>query len=243
MAVFSKKYLIVYLIALLFSGSAISAKPSSCLLLPSKTVELAAPVSGVVDTIYIERGDSVKKGQKVLELNSRVEKATVELAKARLEFTERRLSRNASLVSNQLLADQEIDELETENALARLELNQARALLNQRIVTSPIAGRVISVDSSQGEYVGTLGSEPFARLVKLNPLHVELVYPAKDYGTVKKGQSLTLSIQNNTSNMQAVVDIVDPLIDAASGTFGVRLILENPNAAIPAGLRCDIVSD
>jgi membrane fusion protein, multidrug efflux system len=34
--------------------------------------------------------------------------------------------------------------------------------------------------------------------------------------------------------------VVDPVIDAASGTFGVRLILANPNRTIPAGIRCSV---
>lgn len=242
MAVFSKKHLNNF-IAVSFSVIVTSAHaaPSSCVLLPSETVKLAAPVSGVVEHINIKRGDTVTQGQLVLQLNNDVEKATVALAQARLEFTQRRLSRNHNLVTNQLLAAQEIDEIKTENALAKLELEQALAMLNQRKVMSPISGKVISVDSSAGEYVGTLGSEPFARLVKLDPLHVELVYEAQAYGQLSVGQSLTLNIQNITKQVTGTVDVVDPLIDAASGTFGVRLLLSNPGAAIPAGLRCDVV--
>jgi len=36
----------------------------------------------------------------------------------------------------------------------------------------------------------------------------------------------------------ARVDVVDQMFDAASGTFGVRLSLPNPNRRIPAGLKC-----
>ena len=34
--------------------------------------------------------------------------------------------------------------------------------------------------------------------------------------------------------------IVDPVIDGASGTFGVRLRLPNPDRVVPAGLRCQV---
>jgi multidrug efflux pump subunit AcrA (membrane-fusion protein) len=36
------------------------------------------------------------------------------------------------------------------------------------------------------------------------------------------------------------VIVVDPVVDAASGTFGVRLELPNPEHAIPAGLKCRV---
>ena len=39
---------------------------------------------------------------------------------------------------------------------------------------------------------------------------------------------------------QATVDLVDPMGDAGSGTFGVRLSLPNPERDIPAGLKCRV---
>ncbi len=36
------------------------------------------------------------------------------------------------------------------------------------------------------------------------------------------------------------VIIVDRVIDAASGMFGVRIELNNPNYRLPAGLRCKV---
>jgi multidrug efflux pump subunit AcrA (membrane-fusion protein) len=38
----------------------------------------------------------------------------------------------------------------------------------------------------------------------------------------------------------ATVEVLDPLIDARSGTFGIRLLLPNPHNKIPAGLRCKV---
>ena len=38
----------------------------------------------------------------------------------------------------------------------------------------------------------------------------------------------------------AAVTIVDRVIDAASGTFGVRLELPNPDQSIPGGLHCRV---
>jgi multidrug efflux pump subunit AcrA (membrane-fusion protein) len=40
--------------------------------------------------------------------------------------------------------------------------------------------------------------------------------------------------------LPARVDAIDPVIDAASDTFRVRLLLPNPGNAIPAGIRCSV---
>jgi membrane fusion protein (multidrug efflux system) len=39
----------------------------------------------------------------------------------------------------------------------------------------------------------------------------------------------------------AKIKIVDSVIDAASGTFGVRLELPNPGNRLPAGLKCKVI--
>ena len=43
-----------------------------------------------------------------------------------------------------------------------------------------------------------------------------------------------------TGNYPARVTVVDQIIDAASGTFGVRLELPNPDYLLPGGLRCRV---
>jgi multidrug efflux pump subunit AcrA (membrane-fusion protein) len=40
--------------------------------------------------------------------------------------------------------------------------------------------------------------------------------------------------------LPARVDAVDPVIDAASDTFRIRLLLPNPGNTIPAGIRCSV---
>ena len=37
---------------------------------------------------------------------------------------------------------------------------------------------------------------------------------------------------------EATVIVVDRIVDAASGTFGVRLEMPNPDNRLPAGLKC-----
>jgi hypothetical protein len=41
----------------------------------------------------------------------------------------------------------------------------------------------------------------------------------------------------------ATVTVVDQVFDAASGTFGVRFDLPNPDGSLPAGQRCRVTFD
>mgnify|MGYP003346780470 CR=1 FL=1 len=48
------------------------------------------------------------------------------------------------------------------------------------------------------------------------------------------------SITFDTKTYQAEITVVNRIIDSASGTFGVRLEMPNPNHALPAGLPCTV---
>jgi multidrug efflux pump subunit AcrA (membrane-fusion protein) len=78
-------------------------------------------------------------------------------------------------------------------------------------------------------------------LVQLNPLRVEVVVPVRLYGKIKVGMTGMVEWEAPVGGTYpAVVKIVDSVVDAASGTIGVRLELPNPNLKLPAGTKCSI---
>ncbi len=98
---------------------------------------------------------------------------------------------------------------------------------------------VVERTGAPGEYVG---EEPFLTVAQLDPLNVELVVPVEYYGMIKLGSMAQVQLEAAVGGShQAKVVIVDQVIDAASGTFGVRLELPNPKLKLPAGLKCQVV--
>ncbi|WP_261835252.1 efflux RND transporter periplasmic adaptor subunit [Vibrio ishigakensis] len=220
-----------------FDGLSNELAPLSCLLEPSRDIELSSEVQGVIREIRVNRGDSVKKGQVVMRLNSTLEVAAVNTVKARLEFAKRKVERNADLYRKNLISDNEQDEMLTEQRLAEFQLKEARVKLSQRETKSPISGVVIERIKDPGEFVDEL---PFLRIATLNPMHAEVVLPAELYGTVKKDEAVTLYPLNSQTPYEGKVKIIDPIIDAASNTFAVTVSLNNDSGALSAGVRCQV---
>ena len=68
--------------------------------------------------------------------------------------------------------------------------------------------------------------------------------PVRYFGLIKRGDTANVRPDNPVGgDHNATVTIVDQVFDAASGTFGVRLALPNPENIMPAGLRCRITFD
>lgn len=237
-----------------------------CLIEPSISVDLGSAVRGIATAINIERGDRVMQGDALVELDSRVEQATVALALAKSENTaelesrresmdlaKKRLVRFRGLFESNNVSKQQLEDAESEAVIAEmnwyrarenqisaeLELDEAEAILALKTITSPLSGVVVDRLVSSGELVTE--DDPILRLASLDPLHVELILPASEFGQIKPGSLAKIYPEMPVgSEFIGRVDIVDALIDAASGTFGVRVELANPDYVVPAGLSCSV---
>jgi membrane fusion protein (multidrug efflux system) len=79
------------------------------------------------------------------------------------------------------------------------------------------------------------------KLAQINPLNVEVVAPASIFGSVRVGMIGYVNLAPFfPESYKAKVVVVDKVIDAASGTLGVRLQLPNPDNKIPAGIKCTV---
>lgn len=236
-----------------------------CLIEPFELIEIGSPVTGIIESVLVERSDFVEAGQVVVQLESSAERAGVELARERarmqgelksqeanLALTQRKRKRARMLFENQALSADLRDELETEAEVARrqlqraredqrlaaLQLQQAEALLERRTIRSPVSGVVVDRLLAPGERVD---EETILRIARIDPLRVEVILPSALYGSLQAGTRAAVTPELPGDRVHvASVEIVDRVIDAASGTFGVRLELPNPDQAIPAGQRCEV---
>ena len=205
---------------------------------PSEVVEVSSQVPGILEEITVERGDRVEKDQVVARLKAGVEKAAVDLARARVEFGKRKAVRNEELYQKQLISIHEKDELETEIQITELQLREAIERLDLRTIRSPIQGVVVKRSHAPGEYVG---EDAILTVACINPLNVEVIVPLDRFGTIKKGVQAQIQPEPPVGGVYtAKVTIVDQVVDAASGNFGVRLELPNPMYRLPAGVKCSV---
>lgn len=212
-----------------------------CLVEPHLLINVGSPVDGVLEQVMVNRGDRVRKGQVVARLQAGVETAAVKLSEARVEFGRRRVERSEGLYAKQLISAQERDELVTEVRLREEELKKDEETLKLRTIVSPIDGVVVERRLAPGEFTRT-DKSVVLRLAQIDPLNVEVVAPSSLFKSVRVGMSGRVSLAPFLpGTYQAKVVVVDKVIDAASGTLGIRLQMPNPDNKIPAGIKCSVV--
>jgi RND family efflux transporter MFP subunit len=243
----------------------VQAADLDCLIEPYVIVQVGAAVDGLLEKMPVDRGDLVKEGQVLAELESSLERAAVAVARVRaevesgiksnqvrIEFGERRLTRTELAYKEGGLPLKELDEAETSKILAEVglleaqenkrlaeeELKRATDMLALRTVRSPITGVVVQRFLSPGELTK---QSPILKLAQIDPLYVEVIAPVALLGKVAVGMRAEVMPEAPVGGVHtARVKVVDPVVDAASGTFGVRLELPNPDYRLPAGLKCKV---
>ena len=264
-----RHYLFIFLSLLMgsypFSGTAQGAEYVG-LIEPYRIVNVGSPQIGVLESVALDRGDVVKIGQVLATLQSSVEKAAMEVARYRSQMesgirakevnknlAERKRLRMDQLYGDQLIpfsdmddaeaaklyADMQLKDAQENKRLAEFEYKQTQEVIERMTIRSPVNGVVMERFHHPGERIE---NEAILKIAQMDPLNVEMILPIERYLSVKPGMRALVILDSPVSGRYpAIVKAVDKILDAASGTFGVRLELPNPGNALPAGIKCRVV--
>ena len=242
-----------------------SARGLDCMIQPHQIVQIGSAAPGVIERILVDRGDLVKQGQPIVQLQAGVERAALAVARERAlqqgemtvatgsaDLAQRELQRAKELHEQNFVSQTYLDKQRAEaqvaggrtdqaterRKLSQREVDLAAAQLAQRQISAPIAGVVVERFMSPGEFVD---QKPILRIAAIDPLRVDVLVPAVAFGQVEVGmKGAVMPELLNKKEHVAVVKTVDRVIDAATNTFRVRLELPNPGGTLPAGLRCKV---
>jgi RND family efflux transporter MFP subunit len=247
---------------------AFAATGHDCMIEARQNIEIRSPVEAVIESLRVKRGDFVAKGQVLVTLESGPERAAVALAQsrakmqgeikaaeARLGIAQKKAGRAEELFKQNFISANSRDEAQAEFQLATEELVRARdnqrlaeleavravEVLALRTIRSPFEGVVVEVLLRPGEFGAITFKDPIMKLAEIHPLNVEVVLPVSMYGKVSVRQRAIVTPEAPLGgSYPTTVTVVDRIVDAASGTFGVRLELPNPKHTLPAGVRCRV---
>ena len=237
-----------------------------CLIEPWVVSDVGSSVQGVIAKLMVDRGDNVKRGQPLAQLESGVESLDVILAELRavteseiaarqadLKLAKLELSRMQDLHRQNMVSTQQRDESIARYQIAnagleqatetqeryQLELKRSQQVYARSTLRSPVDGVIVSQSTFPGEFVY---DNPVMTIATLDPLRVEVMLPSRLFGTIAVGDQARLYPElAGDAALVSTVDVVDALLDSRSGTFGVRLKIANPDGQIPAGQRCRIM--
>lgn len=123
-------------------------------------------------------------------------------------------------------------------AIAQSDERIARHQLEACRVTAPFAGRVVRLLAQEHEWVRR--GQPLIEIVSLDPLVGRFLLPSDWFDRIHIDQSLNLHLHETGRTVSARIWRISAVLDAASETFEVHALIDNPEGALRPGMTAEL---
>ncbi|MDB4971931.1 MAG: putative Co/Zn/Cd efflux system rane fusion protein [Myxococcaceae bacterium] len=194
---------------------------------------------GVVTRIHFDSGDTVKKGQILVELDTSVERAQLASAQARLALANQNVGRTRSLASSKTVTLAKVDADEAQYKTSQTEVSQLQAQIDRKVVRAAFTGRLGIRQVNLGQYLSP--GTTLTTLEALSSVFVDFALPQQSLHDLKNGMPVHISVSGTeATTAEGVIAAIDPSIDPSTRSIKVRASFPNPGEKLRPGMFVDV---
>lgn len=196
-------------------------------LVSNEAVTLRPEVSGRISEINFVEGTPVKSGAVLVKLDSSIEEAELDQARARLSLAESNLDRARELRRTSAGTQRSLDEAQSAQKISDAEVKLAAARLAKRSLLAPFDGRVGLRRVSVGEFINA-GTE-LVRIEQIDRLKVDFRIPEIFLRELRIGQAIAVTLDAFPADtFPGSIYAIDPAVDENGRAVVIRARIENP---------------
>ena len=229
---------------------------------PYLVAEVRPQVTGIIKERLFTEGSLVEAGQPLYQLDDAVYRADYNSARAALlraesavEIARLNADRVAELIKVNAISEQDRDnatatlhQAEADVGVAEARVASMAVQLGYARITSPIAGRIGKSSVTQGALVTADQTTPMATVQQLDPIYVDLTRSASELlelrralagGSVRGTENtpVTILLEDGTPfSQQGELAFADVAVDPSTGSFGLRVVVPNPEHVLMPGM-------
>ena len=198
-------------------------------------VTVTPEVGGRVTDIMFKPGDAVKAGDLLVQLNDAPDRADLANYEAQARWAAASLERARALATRQVGPQQNVDEWQSKLDQARASILKTQAIIDQKKVKAPFAGRLGVRQVNLGEIVTT--SSKLVTLTDLHQLYANITLPSTMREQVKLGQEVEVTVDAFPGRIfKAKVTTIEPQVRTDTRMMSVQATLPNPDEALLPGM-------
>lgn len=193
---------------------------------PDKRNAISSSMPNRIKRIYVEVGDHVRKGQRLVDLDaSNSIQQKVQLDNLELEY-----NRAKELVAVGGASQQQLDQITAQYEAAKTAYDN---LIENTALLSPVNGVVTARNYDEGD----MASGAILTVMQINPVKIIINVSESEFPKIKLGMPIQLKFDvYGDEAFQGKVSLIYPTIDAATRTFGVEVEIPNANQRIRPGM-------
>ena len=202
-------------------------------------IDVAPQVGGIVSNYFFDSGQDVAKGAKLLQLDTSVEEADLTSNKAMLVEANADFGRQSSLVKKGSVSEAVLDTTIAKRDSAAAAVQRVEAIIGQKNITAPFAGRLGLRRMEKGQYVSP--GQALVWLQALDPIWIDFPVPEGDVGKMKVGSAIELTVDAYPKEMfKGEIEAFDARVAQETRTLMVRGRLPNPDHKLLPGMFANI---
>lgn len=226
-----------------------------------RMMEIKSEVGGAISQLYVEPGDEVKRGDKLLqiddtELQIEIQRSKTELEGRRLQLQQelQDVERVNALAQRELISDEEVEKQKLELSIAENEFQKAKNdlelvedRLDKTLIRAPIEGTILDVLVEEGQVVVASASvnagTPLMNLADLSRKIITCHVNQVDIANVKEGQEVSFTVSSMPDEqMVGQVTSVAPVATVVRNVkgFTVEVLVTEDNGELRPGMTAEV---
>jgi len=201
--------------------------------------DLSAQASGVVDEIAFDSGNEVAAGKVLLRLKPNDDYAKLQQLQAAADLADQTYKRDQEQFVAQAISRANIDTDVSTLKSARAQVAAQQALIDEKIVKAPFAGRLGIRQVDIGQYL-TAGTS-VVTLQALDPILVDFYVPQQALAQMKIGQPVSATVDTYAGQtFSGAIEAINSKVDQSSRNVQVRATLHNPDKRLVPGMFANV---
>ncbi len=202
-------------------------------------INIAPQIGGAIVAVRAESGEDVAKGALLFEIDNSVEQADLKNNLAVLKNAELALERQRQLIQRGNTAEAKVDTAQAERDSAAAAVERVRAIITQKMLTAPFAGRLGIRRLDLGQYVSPGTS--LITLQQLDPIFVDFPIPEKSLYLLKPGQAIEVEVDAYPGQIfRGEVKTIDARVANDSRNVWVRGQFDNKERKLWPGMFANV---
>lgn len=209
-------------------------------IIPFQSIPVSFQTTGTVQSVLVEEGMPVRKGQLLATLDKKDLTNMFNLSNAQYIQALDAYNRLKEVHDKGSLTDIKWAEMESNLKQAEASMNLAKSSLEKGSLFSPESGFISKRNIEPGMSALSI-TAPF-EIVKIDQIYVRLSVPESEIAKMIIGMSAKFTVPAiGDTKFNGKIAIVGVVADQFARTYEVRVLADNPDNKIKPGMICDIV--
>jgi membrane fusion protein, multidrug efflux system len=202
-------------------------------------VDVAPQLGGTVTDYFFDSGKDVEKGEKLVKLDTSVEEADLADNKATLNQTILDYERQSKLVKTGAVSQAILDQTIAKRDSAAASVQHVEAIIAQKTITAPFAGRLGLRHVEKGQYVSA--GQALVWLQALDPIWVDFPVPEASVAKFQIGSAIELAADAYPGQLfKGEVEAFDAKLSQDARMLTVRARVPNPDRKLLPGMFANV---